>query len=124
MKKTAQERKAAYRRGLFSEYLAAAMLILKGYSILAHRYRCRSGEIDLIARRGKVLVFVEVKNRKKLSDALEAIGANSRRRIVKAAKSFASGAPQISNLTQRFDVVAFYFPFFIRHIENAWFAED
>lgn len=56
-------RRAAYRRGLFAESVCAGLLRAKGYRILARRYRSPAGEIDLVARRGAVIVFVEVKQR-------------------------------------------------------------
>jgi putative endonuclease len=123
MHPASEKRKEAYRRGILAEYIAAAILVLKGYRILAHRYKCHSGEIDLIVRKGDTLVFVEVKARAKLADALEAVSINSRRRIARAAVSYMSGDPKASNMTQRFDVMAYSPPFFISHIKNAWFAE-
>jgi len=56
----ASHRRKALRRGHVSEYLAAAFLMLKGYRIVALRYRTRLGEIDIIARKGDLAVFVEV----------------------------------------------------------------
>ena len=57
-------RQKAYRRGHHGEWLAAAALMLKGYRILARRHRTRFGEIDLIARRGDLVLIVEVKARR------------------------------------------------------------
>lgn len=59
----ANARRAAYRRGLFAETLCAGLLRAKGYRILARRYRTHAGEIDLVARRGSLIVFIEVKQR-------------------------------------------------------------
>ncbi|NKF34370.1 YraN family protein, partial [Pseudomonas sp. BGM005] len=56
-------RRKALRRGLVSEYVAAVFLMLKGYRILALRHRTRLGEIDIVARKGDLAVFVEVKAR-------------------------------------------------------------
>jgi hypothetical protein len=58
-----QDRRSAYRRGHFAEFAAAALLCLKGYRLLARRYRTPLGEIDLIAKRGRLVAFVEVKAR-------------------------------------------------------------
>src|SRR5579859_3351957 len=69
----AARRRAAYRRGHAGERLAALRLLLTGYRILARRYRTRVGEIDLIARRGDVVAFVEVKRRDGLAVGLEAV---------------------------------------------------
>ena len=65
-----QARLKAYRRGHRGEWLAAAALLLKGYRIVARRYRTRLGEVDLIARRGRLVLFVEVKVRATLIEAM------------------------------------------------------
>ncbi|HEV7822172.1 MAG TPA: YraN family protein, partial [Burkholderiales bacterium] len=62
-------RVAAFRTGISAEARACAYLILKGYRIPAKRYRTPHGEIDVIARRGKTLIFAEVKARATLDDA-------------------------------------------------------
>jgi putative endonuclease len=62
------------------------MLRLKGYRILACRYRIRGGEIDIVARRADTIAFVEVKVRPTLDEAREAIDAVKRRRISRAAR--------------------------------------
>ncbi|TIO58114.1 MAG: YraN family protein, partial [Mesorhizobium sp.] len=59
--RTVVYRRKAYRRGHRGEWLAALALMLKGYRILARRHRTKLGEIDLIARRGDLVLFVEVK---------------------------------------------------------------
>src|SRR5258707_15299491 len=66
-------RVAAFRTGISAEARACAYLILKGYRILAKRYRTPHGEVDVIARRGRALVFVEVKARATLDDAAYAV---------------------------------------------------
>ena len=81
----AGRRYKAYRRGHRSEWLAALALMLKGYRIVARRYRTKLGEIDLIARRGDLVIMVEVKARPTLLEAMEAIGRESERRIEGAA---------------------------------------
>ncbi|TIW38304.1 MAG: YraN family protein, partial [Mesorhizobium sp.] len=84
-KRPAAGRLKAYRRGHRGEWLAALALMLKGYRILARRHRTRLGEIDLIARRGDLVLFVEVKARRSLMEAMEAIAHGSERRIEGAA---------------------------------------
>ena len=68
-----RSRQRAYRRGHRGEWLAAAALMLKGFRIIARRYRTKLGEIDLIARRGNLVLIVEVKVRPTLMQAMEAI---------------------------------------------------
>lgn len=122
MKTPQQKRLRAYRAGIIAEYLAALLLILKGYRILEHRYRCRQGEIDLIAGRGPELVFVEVKTRASPGDALEAVGAAGRKRITRAAENYMRGVADAGNRPVRFDVIALSPPCKVVHVRNAWFA--
>lgn len=102
---SSSRRKAGYRRGLRAETLAAWMLRLKGYRILARRYRTPLGEIDLVARRGETLIFVEVKARPTLEAGLEAIAAEGYRRIEAAADLYLGRHPRFADLVQRFDLV-------------------
>ena len=69
-----EQRKQAERRGRWSEWGAALFLMAKGYRILAMRYRVRSGEVDIIARCGDVIAFVEVKSRRDMMAAVDEIG--------------------------------------------------
>jgi putative endonuclease len=76
-------------RGRRAEQLAALFLQLKGYRILARRVRTRVGEIDLVARKGDTLVFVEVKARATLDSGLFALHPAARRRIEAASRVLA-----------------------------------
>jgi putative endonuclease len=78
-------RRAAERRGRIGEDIAAWWLRLHGWRIVARRMRTRQGEIDLIARRGRVLAFVEVKTRGTARDLAMAIDEHRLRRVVAAA---------------------------------------
>jgi putative endonuclease len=98
-------RVAAYRRGLFGEALAAWHYRLRLYSVLARRYKTPMGEIDLIVRRGRTVVFVEVKHRPGEAEALDAIGPRARRRIARAAELWLAAHPAAAGLDLRFDVV-------------------
>jgi putative endonuclease len=99
-------RYGAYRRGHRGEWLAALALMLKGYRIVARRYRTRLGEIDLIARRGDTVAIVEVKARPTLVEAMDAIGGYSERRIEAAADLWLIRQPDHARLSMRFDMVA------------------
>ncbi|HCD85470.1 MAG TPA: YraN family protein, partial [Agrobacterium sp.] len=79
------KRRKAERRGHAAEYWAALYLLLRGYRILAIRYRTRLGEIDLIARKRDVIAIVEVKARSSGEGAVNAIGWRSQQRIRAAA---------------------------------------
>jgi len=117
-------RQKAYRRGHRGEWLAAAALMVKGYRILARRYRTKLGEIDLIARRGDLVLIVEVKARKTLIDAMEAIARESERRIEGAADLWLSRQPDYGRLSVRFDMVAVLPWRWPVHVENAFYGRN
>jgi putative endonuclease len=95
----------AYGFGLDAEWVAAALLRLKGYSILARRYVVSGGEIDLIVRRGETIAFVEVKARSRLEAAEDLITAAKRRRITRAARAWLARNPWTASMTLRGDAV-------------------
>jgi len=99
------QRRVAFRFGLSAESRAAALLIAKGYRILARRFRTPLGEIDIVARRRGVLVFVEVKARDSFDTAAEAIGKRQQSRIIAAAQLWLAGHPEDAMRDMRFDVV-------------------
>lgn len=85
----AHARRKAYRKGLWAEIWAAIYLICCGYRILKWRYKTPLGEIDLIAQRGAVLAFIEVKARRTRYGGLDAVPDASWQRIARAAERFA-----------------------------------
>jgi len=90
------QRQQAERRGRIAEQIAAYWLRLKGYRILARRYRTPVGEIDLIVRNRSTLVFIEVKARRDIEAALNALGAHQRRRIERAARLYLAHRPELA----------------------------
>ena len=109
--------------GRYGEILAALLLKIKGYRILDRNYRNRFGELDLVAKRGKVLVFVEVKTRssKRFGQAAEAVGPQKQERIRKLAAAYCRHHSQNLYETElRFDVVEVYPPFSVHHIKNCF----
>ena len=114
------DHRTAHARGLVAEGLAAWMLRLKGYRVLATRYRTPLGEIDIVARRGKVLAFVEVKARPTVEAGLEAIATEGYRRIEAAADLYLSRHPQFIDFTLRFDLVVVSPRRRPHHVENAF----
>jgi putative endonuclease len=98
-------KRIAFRFGLSAESRAAVLLIVKGYRILARRYRSAVGEIDIVARRRGVLVFVEVKARESFEAAAEAIGRRQQRRITAAANAWLGAHPEDTQRDIRFDAV-------------------
>jgi putative endonuclease len=91
--------------GRRAEDWAALYLRMKGYRILARNYSARGGEIDLIARRGSNIIFVEVKYRLTLVDAMMAIDTWKRQRVSRAARAWLSANPWAAALTLRGDAV-------------------
>jgi putative endonuclease len=104
-KTAAPARVAAFRTGLSAEARAAAYLMAKGYRILARRFRTPVGEIDLVARRRKVVVFVEVKARATLDDAAYAVTPRQQRRIIDAAQTWLMAHPEHAEFDLRFDAM-------------------
>lgn len=99
-------RRKALRRGLVSEYVAAVFLMLKGYRILALRHRTRLGEIDIVARKGDLAVFVEVKARHGEAAAVDAVSAAAQKRIRAASDLWLARQADRARLSQRYDIVA------------------
>ena len=96
--------------GKTGEDLACAELEKRGYAIVARRYRRRGGEIDIIARQGETMVFVEVKAREghAFGEAAEAVTAFKRRRIAQLALDYVTRRG-LSQRPCRFDVVSIHF---------------
>jgi len=113
-------RQAAWRRGRLGESLAIVSLMLRGYSILARGLKTPLGEIDIVARRGRMLAFVEVKARESFDHAAEALLARQRRRIARAAAGFLANRPDLAHCQPRFDVILVAPWRWPRHIINAW----
>lgn len=96
-------------------------LMLKGYRIVAWRYRTPLGEVDIIAKRGGVLAFVEVKLRGSNDDGMIAITPRIQQRITRAAGLFMASHSRFSAVSQRFDAISVA-GFRVRHLDNAWFS--
>jgi len=100
-----RDRRKAHLFGLLAEGFAILALRLKFYSILARRYRVQGGEIDIVARRGDAIAFVEVKARPTLDEAMMAIDFVKRRRLSRAARIWLAANPWAAALTLRGDAV-------------------
>ena len=96
---------AAFRTGLSAESRAAAFLMAKGYRILAKRFRTPHGEIDLVAKKRNLLVFVEVKARASLDDAAYAVTPRQQARIIDAAQGWLMAHPEHAEFDLRFDAM-------------------
>jgi len=118
-----KDRRRSHVWGIIAEYLCMALLVVKGYTILARRHRNHGGEIDIIARRGGVVAFIEVKARASAKDALESVTADKCVRLQRAAEGFVASHPRYAQLDLRFDVMVITSPFTIHHLQDAWRAE-
>jgi putative endonuclease len=114
------ERLRAVGRGRSGEWLAALRLMASGYRIVARNFRSPVGEIDLIARRGRILVFVEVKHRGDHAAAALAILPRQQARIRRAAEAFLALRPELATFSLRFDAMLTA-PWSVpQHIVDAW----
>ena len=116
------ERQVAFRLGLSAESRAAVFLIAKGFRILARRWRSPVGEIDIVARRRRLLVFVEVKARENLDDAAWSVTERQRARIVAAAEAWLARYPDERIQDMRFDAILVAPGSLPRHIPAAFDA--
>ena len=110
-------RQAAEKRGHWGEHIAALWLILHGWRILGQRIRVRAGEVDIIARRGKKIAFVEVKTRRRASDLDLAIDAQRLRRVRAAAIALADHYAGADDTIQ-IDVILIAPSTLPRHLSN------
>ena len=115
-------RQVAFRFGLSAESRASAYLLAKGYRIVARRFKTPVGEIDIVARRGRLLVFVEVKARADFDAAAEAVSERQRRRIIAAAEAWLAKNPGDVMREMRFDVVLVAPGRLPRHLQAAFDA--
>lgn len=113
-----------YRKGHAAEKLAAWWLRLKGYRICARRYKTPHGEIDLVACRGRVVAFVEVKARASRDAGLLAISPQAQRRIQNAALHFMARHPALAGRDWRFDAVVVRSRCLPYHLSDAWRPEN
>jgi len=113
------------QKGNFAEFLARLTLRLKFYRIIEKNYVTGRGfgcgELDIVATLGKTIVFVEVKERQNLENALFAIKPLQQKRIVHAAELYLAQHKRFKGYNVRFDAV-FVSGFKIKHIQNAWNA--
>ncbi|MDF1747503.1 MAG: YraN family protein [Alphaproteobacteria bacterium] len=115
-----QARQAAEEGGRQAEAWAVLWLRLKGYRILAQRLKTPMGELDVIARRGKTICFVEMKARTKMDRALEALAPKQRHRIERAAAWWCARHIKDSSLSMRFDLIAVAPGRLPVHLVDAW----
>jgi len=117
------QRRQAQMLGQRAETLACWYLRLKGYRILARDYKTPVGEIDIIACRGRVLAFVEVKQRKSRAAGLESISMRQQQRIARAAEAYLMRHPDLATRDVRFDVITMTHLSWPHHVPGAWLVD-
>jgi len=115
-----ESRRAAYAYGLRAETVATLWLRARLYQILDRNSRINGGEIDIIVKRGRTIVFVEVKARAELDDAAIAITPQKQRRFSRAANRWVATHPWAMSCTLRADAIFIAPGKLPRHVENAF----
>ncbi len=119
----ADSRRAAHVYGLRAETVATLWLRTRLYEILERNYRVQGGEIDIVAKRGRTIAFVEVKARGALEDAAIAITPQKQRRCRRAANRWLATHPWAASYTLRADAIFVAPGRLPRHLENAFALE-
>lgn len=115
-----RKREKAEKRGHFAELIALMYLRLKGYRLLAQRFKTPQGEVDLIMRRRDVTAFIEVKARNSRDAGILAVTTTQSRRIAAAARFWMARDRKSNQDFCRFDIVVVNAYFLPHHIENAF----
>jgi putative endonuclease len=124
--KNSRAKTKAYKLGLRAEKIAVIFLRLKGYRIIAQRYRNHKGEIDILAVKGKILAVVEVKARRSLSECSYSITPWKQQKILGAIECLTSSHNRIAALAKagermiRFDVIWVLPMCLPKHLKDAW----
>ena len=120
--KTKTERQSYEKAGRRAEFWAAGYLRLKGYRILARRYKTKQGEIDIIARKGKIIVIAEVKYRKDVKNIHDSVSFKNSQRIMNAAEIYLTRNPVFieKGFELRFDIIHVIGRRKINHIADAF----
>lgn len=93
------------QKGRWAENAACHYLQEKGYRILARNFRSPCGEIDIVARKNDLVVFVEVRFRKQFDDALWSLHSGKQKRLRSTAQAFLHAHPEFRQLQCRFDFI-------------------
>jgi putative endonuclease len=116
-------KRATYKTGLAAETLCRFLLRLKGYRILASRYKSPLGEIDIVAMRGMNIAMIEVKARPTRREALESVLPRQRQRLERGALDFLAHHPHLNRHNLRFDIMLVTPRRFPVHMQDAWRPE-
>jgi putative endonuclease len=108
------------KRGSWAETLAAWRLRLAGWRIVGRDLRLGAAQVDIVAARGRILAFVEVKLRAGFDEAAEALHPAQRQRIVRAAEIFLAKRPEFAAFETRFDAILVAPGRWPKHLQDAW----
>jgi putative endonuclease len=117
------KRQDAERRGRWAETIALWYMRAKGYHLLARRFKCHQGEVDLIMRKGETTAFIEVKARRTVDDAVISVTNYQSKRIASACATWMTRDPAAAAGYCRFDIVAVPASLWPTHIENAFYGD-
>lgn len=101
-----------YYYGYFSEYLLIIYLFILGYNVLKRRFKTKAGEIDIIAKKGNIVYFIEVKARLTFGIASELLSVKQKMRIKKAAELYLGKFPPSNIYECHFELYHMYYIFF------------
>lgn len=116
---TTERRQRSEASGRWAETAAVALLMAKGYRVIERRLRARSGEIDIVAVRGRVVAFVEVKYRSSMAAAESSISARQARRIAQSAEQWIWRHPAFRDYVISLDTVLMAPWRWPRHVRHA-----
>lgn len=122
--KSRRERQRRFAVGLRAEFIATLVLRAKGYRVLARRYKTPVGELDIVARRGRRLAFVEVKRRATLDEAAFSVTPKAQRRLIRAAQFWLGRWPKYQDYDPCFDLILLAPGRWPQHLQDAFGAPD
>lgn len=123
MKLASTSKNSNHSNGVEAEATACHFLQQNGFEIVAQRYKTKFGEIDIIASKGNLLAFVEVKKRKNFGED-DPISQTQKKRIINAALQYLSDNPKNNEVDMRFDSILVDSKNAVNHIEDSWRIEE
>lgn len=122
MPSTKKAKIKSYKFGIVAEYIVILYLTFKFYKIIHSRYRSKAGEIDIIAQKGRLIIFIEVKARKNKRGIFEVLSKSQQQRIIRSSELFMAQNRKFTGYDMRFDLIVITPGLFIKHIKNAWWG--
>lgn len=112
--------KRGHKRGQWGELYVRLWLIMRRWTILKHQWKTPLGEIDIIAQKGRLIAFIEVKNHASYDDSRSVITPKQQKRIINAARFFIKEHPAYASHDMRFDAILLHQWWAVEHIADAW----